>query len=227
MDNSKESLKNALIQALSEKYSEELEKCCEESAQYSYRHHRRMCTISGAKLQIPVYIIKVKRRVIAALITAAALLLIGCTAIVYKEKIGNFFTEVYQDYIRGVFAESEGLNKEFINEYYTLTYVPEGYEVVENKTSKALARSIWRNKNGSELILKQTTIGSGSYFMDNDSNTYSTIEGEEYIIYVHSVNDTYTCFWSNNEYEFSLTMNDTISEEEIIKIILNIELASK
>ena len=227
MDNSKESLKNALIQALSEKYNEELEKCSEESDQYSYRHYKRMCAISGTKLPAPVYIRKVKRRVVAALIAAATLLLIGCTAIVYKEKIGSFFTETYQDHIEGAFVKSEEITKEFINEYYTLTYVPEGYEVVENKISKAFARSIWRNKNGSELILKQTTIGSGSYFMDNDSNTYSTIEAEEYIIYVHSVNDTYTCFWSNDEYEFSLTMNDTISEEEIIKIILNIELASK
>lgn len=227
MDNSKESLKNALIQALSEKYSEELEKCCEESAQYSYRHHRRMCTISGAKLQIPVYIIKVKRRVIAALITAAALLLIGCTAIVYKEKIGNFFTEVYQDYIRGVFAESEGLNKEFINEYYTLTYVPDGYELVETNISPVSIRYVWKSEDSTKIIFEQKELSSFDYYIDNENGETTVIVHNDYTIYRRIVDDTAYYIWSDEKYAMSLYFENIFDDEEVKEIIDGICIIKK
>ena len=227
MDNSKESLKNALIQALSEKYNEELEKCSEESDQYSYRHYKRMCAISGTKFPAPVYIRKVKRRVVAALIAAATLLLIGCTAIVYKEKIGSFFTETYQDHIEGAFVESEEITKEYINEYYTLTYVPEGYELVENKTGKALAQSVWKNANGMELVLVQLPINSGSYFMDNEKDLADVIEMEKFSVYYCCIDGTYRCFWNNKEYAFALYFDNEMSKDEIINIILNMDVISK
>lgn len=214
--------------SLSEKYLKILEFCADESAEYSIRHYKKICKIIDAKPTPSAGVQRIKKRRLAALLVAAVMLLLaGCTAVFYKEQIGDFFTEVYEKYIKGSFAEEDAVNNQFINEYYTLTYVPEGYESLEKNTGKMLARYVWENADGAQMIFAQAPINSGSFFLDNESGTTDVIEMGEYTIYCRIIDGTYSYIWNNEEYAFALYFDNEISEEEIIEIISKIKLFEK
>lgn len=190
-------------------------------------HYRKLSEIFGFEVKNPNIKRKTIRRTVAAILIAAALLLAGCTAVVYKEKIEDFFTTAFDTYIKGYFVSEDAENKEIIEEYYTLTYVPEGYELVEEKHKVEVAISIWETQDGNQLIFEQSTLNAGRYFIDNESGQSDVIETEEYTVYFRNVDGTYRCIWSNEKFAFYLFFEKELSTEEIIKIIEGINPKQK
>ena len=168
---------------------------------------------------------KFEVRSLLALLMATAMLfaLVGCTAAVYKEQIGNFFTEVYEDHIKGGFSTG-GKKNSFIDEYYTLSYVPEGFELVEENVDKLCSRYVWENEFGEKLIFEQAPLNSTDFFIDNESGVSHVIYCNGYTIYCRNINGSYRCIWNGNNYEFALYYWHEMSENEIIDIISKIEI---
>ena len=105
---------------LAAEYERVLEFCSDESGEYSFRHYRKMSSILGARPTASNRIKRIKNRITAAIVAAATLLLLaGCTAAIYKEQIGDFFTSVYETYIKGNFADKDTDNNGSIEEYYS------------------------------------------------------------------------------------------------------------
>lgn len=209
--------------ALADEYDKALGFCADESAEYSLSHYGKMKKIIGAR-PTPCASIRRKRSRIAAVLVAATMLiaLVGCTAAVYKQQIGDFFTVIFDEHIKGSFSEETDVNNQFIDEYYTLTYVPEGYEISDEKLGSLVARSVWYNTDGNKMILIQVPIESINYFINNEIGITDVIEVGEYTVYCRSTVDTYCCIWNNKEYAFELYFDNEISEEEIIHIISKI-----
>ncbi len=206
--------------ALADEYDKALSFCADESAEYSLSHYKKMRRIVGERLAPSVGIRKQRRRLAAVLIAAAMLFaLVGCTVAVYKEQIGAFFTEIFEEHIKGSFTEEDDFNNQFIDEYYTLTYVPEGYELIESRPGELLSTTVWQKADGAQLIFEQTPINSTYYFINNESGTTYVIEAGKYAVYFRSIEGTYTYIWNNEEYAFALYFDIEISEEEIVKII--------
>lgn len=214
--------------ALADEYDKALSFCADESAEYSLSHYGKMKKIIGAR-PTPCASIRRKRSRIAAVLVAATMLiaLVGCTAAVYKQQIGDFFTVIFDEHIKGSFSEETDVNNQFIDEYYTLTYVPEGFEIVDEHLGNLCARYIWENENGEQLIFEQSPINSADYFIDNESGTTEVIEAGKYAVYFRSIEGTYRCIWNNEKYAFALYFDREISEKEIVEIIGEIKPLKK
>lgn len=205
---------------LAAEYERIVAESADESAEYSLRHYRKMSHIIGERPTPSAGIRRAKlRRTAAALIAAVLLLLAGCTAAYYKDKIGDLFLNIYDTYIKGSFAEDDSANDAKIEEYYVPTYLPDGYELVDDKPGIAVAVSVWENQEGNQMILEQTNIDSGRYFIDNESGQSDVIKTEEYTVYFRNIDGTYRCIWSNEQYAFHLYFEKELTTEEIIRII--------
>ena len=105
IDNNKQLMKKAFIEAMWEKYSEELAKCNENEV-CSAEHKKRILKIISNSA-VTTHRKCFTRRTVVALLIAAALLLAGCTAYVYREQIGNFFIEILGGNIVGEFGSDD------------------------------------------------------------------------------------------------------------------------
>ena len=227
MESGKEIFSRAVIDGFEEKYREGLAVSASESGEFSRTHARRMSSIIGSKVKyVADKHTRIKRAALAALI-AAALLLAGCAAIVYKEQIGNFFVEIHDTYIKGDFNKDENENNQIIEEYYTLTYVPEGYELVEEHSNAFWAHSVWKNDKEKSIIFDQSPINSGKYTIDGENGFTDTYILGENTVYCRIIDETYYYIWNNEKYAFSLYSDTKINEEEIIQIIDGITVKSK
>lgn len=227
MESGKEIFSRAVIDGFEEKYREGLAVSAFESDAFSRAHARRMSSILDSRIKyVPDKRTRVKRAVLVALI-AAALLLAGCAAIVYKEQIGDFFVEIRDTYIKGDFIKDEDANNQIIEEYYTLTYVPEGYELVEEYSDVFLAQSVWKNDKEKSIIFDQTPINSVKYSIDGEHGLTNTLNYDQYTVYCRIIDETYYYIWNNEKYAFSLYSDAEIKEEEFIRIIEGISMKSK
>ena len=219
MENGKEIFSRAIIEGFEEKYREGLAVSASESGEFTRTHARRMSSILGSRVKyLPDKRTRIKRAALAALI-AAAILLAGCTAIVYKEQIGDFFVEIRDTYIKGDFIKDEDENNQIIEEYYTLTYIPEGYELVEEYSDAFLAQSVWKNDKEKSIIFEQRPINSVKYTIDGENGFTDTYILGENTVYCRIIDETYYYIWNNEKYAFSLYSDTKINEEEIIQII--------
>ena len=219
MESGKEIFSRAVIDGFEEKYREGLAVSASESGEFSRAHARRMSSIIGSKVKyVADKHTRIKRAAIAALI-AAALLLAGCAAIVYKEQIGDFFVEIHETYIKGSFSNEERANEQIIEEYYIPTYIPNGYVQVKEQKLNSYALYEFSNDNGDVLIFEQVTIESAKFYINNEDGYTNTITLDKKTVYYRVSNGTYVYIWNNEKYAFSLYSNTEINEEEIIQII--------
>lgn len=206
--------------ALADEYDKALGFCADESAEYSLSHYGKMKKIIGAR-PTPCASIRRKRSRIAAGLVAATMLiaLVGCTAAVYKQQIGAFFTEIFEEHIKGSFADETDVNNQFIDEYYKLTYVPEGYELVKENISPATMRYVWESKDTSKIIFEQNTLDTINYFIDNERGEKTVIVHNEYTIYCRINKNTAFYIWSNEKYAMTIYSDNILAEDELKRII--------
>ncbi len=175
---------------------------CDDTVKCSVRHLRRMRYILkyGEMPPRPSY----KKGVLVAVVIAAVLLLTACVAILYGEKILNYWVETYHDH----FAVSQGaddMTHAAITEPCYLAYVPEGYVLEKEDISDAIVYYCWVNEAGKSLIFTQSA-GKGSSFINNNGNHPQevSINGTEMLC----LNDGqgYCFLWNENGYDFMINI---------------------
>ena len=221
----KELFKQAVSEGLTLRINQDT--ACAENIICSDGYYRKLSEIFGFEVTRPNPKRKMLRRTALAALIAAALLLAGCAAIVYKEQIGDFFVEIRDTYIKGDYIKDEDANNQIIEEYYTLTYVPEGYELVEEYSDVFLAQSVWKNDKEKSIIFEQNPINSVKYTIDGENGFTDTYILGEKTVYCRIIDETYCYIWNNEKYAFSLYSDTEINEEEIIQIIDGISMKSK
>ena len=108
-----------------------------------------------------------------------------------------------------------------------MTYVPEGYELVEEYSDVFLAQSVWKNDKEKSIIFDQTPINSVKYSIDGEHGLTNTLNYDQYTVYCRIIDETYYYIWNNEKYAFSLYSDAEIKEEEFIRIIEGISMKSK
>ena len=219
IEQGKENFQKALLDVCKD-YLENLELAPEEDVFISPKLQRKMNRLLK-KQQKPCWkwLNTPFKKVIAAclavlVLTGAAL---GCVMV--KEPIFEFFTEVYEKFSEFFFAsEKEDAASDIITEVHTLTYVPEGYELVENSTlvGNKEWRTVWGNASGEQIVFYQTSLVS-KIVIDTENTEIRMLANGLEIAIVRKEKQIYV-FWSDTKYAYTL-MSYNLSEDEIIKII--------
>lgn len=218
--NDLELFKQALLEALDKNLQEE-EKYFAEEIQTSEKHKIEMNEILSGKY-LPTSTWKLTKAKIAAILIAATLVLVGCAA-VHRNEIRDFVETVYEDYISVGFENSDEAPRQ-IEEYYVLTYIPEGYYIKDHIQMNLSNRYILENDQGDKIIFDQTVL--------NGSSNLDSERGEQYMLYINGkeiyCRDYYDAgchyIWNDGKYAMSVYSVDQIIDEETLgKIIKGIK----
>lgn len=190
-------------------------------------HYQKLSEIFGFEVKKPKIKRTTLRRAVAAILIAAALLLAGCAAYIYKEQIGSFLVIAYDTFFKGGFADENSDNIETIEEYYTLTYLPEGYSTIMNVENSTIVSREYKNNENNTIRFEQTTFDSSSYFFDAEHGETSKFIVNEIEVFKYITENTKIYIWNNEKYAFTLETGRNLSEEEIKDIIIGIVANSK
>lgn len=164
-----------------------------------------------------------RRRKTAMLVAAvlAALMLCGCTAYVYREQIANFLLEYSPVCIDTI--PDNTLTKLDPAPCYGLSYVPEGYELVDQTSRYGSASYIWQNQNSEKILFYQSSpYRLHSY--DWEHTTVQNIQHNQIDIVCFQVNGKYKAYLFKLEgYDFALLVNEKLPETEVLKMIDSLE----
>ncbi|MBR6922530.1 MAG: DUF4367 domain-containing protein [Clostridia bacterium] len=173
------------------------------------------------------YTKKSRVKKIVIILIAAAILLTGCTAIKpVRTAIANFIITIFE---KGSFIDKSEDKKanDRITEFYSPKFIPEGYELVEEKTDKTKAdRIILRvlefKCGDNELSLYQLTSKS-TMTLDTENSEIKTFRVNEIECMSSKNDDGYHIIWDQYGYRFLLSMSADFTEETAIKIIESVE----
>lgn len=200
----------AFAEATAKKYDEELLRC-RKNVSFSPRHARRMREITGYRIISPATVKK-----FLVILIAAVIFLVGCTAIIYHEEIGNFFITHFKT--NSVVEVNEGEKAE-IKEEYDLSYIPEGYVLVYEQKDEFTIRKRWENDSEKNISFTQTVNGSIKFILDKEISNTTTKEHNGKLFLIQSSQDAETFLWSENGYTFYINIPSSIPDSEIYKII--------
>ena len=214
----KQLFKSAILEALSQKYEQELAEC-REDAKCSKEHYLRISKITGIPLARVMGKRRSIRRTFVAILIAAALLLAGCTAYVYRNEIKDFIEEFYDTYIKVSYSEAQIENESYIREVYSLSYVPEDYQLVSEVKNALYVKYMWKSKNGDTLVFEQSLIKESDFFLDSEVEGMQCIEYNGVFVYRRSNNNIWLYFWNDDKYGMSIDSDQKLSDEVLQEII--------
>lgn len=222
MDNiseGREKLQKALLE-VSQNYLKNLELAPEESVSFSPKLKRKMKRLVKSQQKSRwKWVNTPLKRVIAACLAVLILsgVLISCTPI--REPIVEFFTEVYEKFTEFFFGEE---NKDaalgFITEIHTLSYVPDGYELVKSSvlSGDKERHTVWKNSEDKEIMFYQSLL-INKITVDSENAENKVLSNGLQIAMIQKEDVNYV-FWNDEEYAYTLIVSN-LSEEEIIKMI--------
>lgn len=221
MINQRDTFKKALFEAMSEKYDNELSNIdSEQKIICSKKHYLKLSAIFGFKVnQNKKYFVRI---LVGILI--AALILTGCTAYVYRNEIKEFFVEIYEKHISVTYDNDNKTtmsNDELIP--CQCTYIPEGYELVNESNNSLYISYRWQDVNGNLITLQQSTFDGTDMFLDAEHGDTEIINNEQYEVYFRRFDNSYHYIWNDGNYAFRLISTVQLDSDELFKIIKGIK----
>ena len=210
----------ALVEGLSIKFEQELANSTE-SALCSEEHKAAMLEIIATGKAIEQRM--GKKRLIAILVAAALLLLAGCTAYVYRNEIGSFVENIYEEYVNVELPEDDNVLTE-IEHAYTLSYIPDGYVLTDEIAIDAWIMYQYTNEREEKIKFNQYPMGATiDIGIDNDNGNVEVIKYENVEIYIRTTEKKNHCVWYDEGYAFTLTCSKELGRDEVLKIIEGME----
>ena len=217
MDNktNQELFKQALVEGVNRRIDREIA-ACDEEITYSRRHIKNMARIvNGKSIKKPL-----NRKMIAILVAAAILLLAGC-AIIYRNEIREFVTDVKEFFVKIKFEDGETESRA-IDEIYELTYVPEGYMLEKEEVNRMRAQYLFTNADNEYIKFIQQSLDASSFSVDSEQSSYEIAYIGQYEIYYRQINSGYYYIWNDGKYAMQLHSNDELSKQVLMLIIYGI-----
>ena len=207
-----ELFKQALNEAVSNKFDKMADECTEEIV-YSEKHKLAMRTIIYGKADTKRVLSPKMKRIIAILV-AVALLLTSC-GIIFRNEI----CEIFKEFFVSLTYEGDEESPLIIKEVYTLSYVPEEYSLEKESITTVRVRYEYENEDGEILSFEQRALSHSGYYIDSESG-YSKIEDiVNYEIYYRNVNGM-NCYVSNDgKYIITFITSEKLTTEHIILML--------
>lgn len=219
MDKTNEELfKQAINEALTNKF-QRMADACDEEIVCSRRHRKAMrAIVNGKTPKKPL-----STKMIAILVAAAILLLAGC-AIIYRDEIREFITNIKEFFVEAKFDEGEN-DSQNIDEIYELTYIPEGYILADERINRMAVQYVFINADGKSIRFMQQALDSSTFSIDSEHSDNTIIEIENYTIYSRIAGNMHYYLWNDGKYALKLISAIELTDEELLSIIngLNIK----
>jgi len=221
MDKTNEALfKQAINEGLTNKF-QRMADACDEEIVCSRRHKKAMrAIVRGKTPRKPMT--PMNRRVVAVLIAAAILLLAGC-AIIYRDEIREFVTNIKEFFIEVKFDEGEN-DSQYIDEIYELTYVPEGYILKDKNINRMGVQYIFTNSDSKRIKFIQQSLDASNFYIDSEHSDNTIIAMENYTIYTRKTGDTFYYLWNDGKYAMQIYSSESLSDDELLLIIDGIRI---
>ena len=154
-----------------------------------------------------------------AMKTTATLLAAALGATVAMAYVAHYFQMVRYDHEKYSFVRYQEVgtgdrSAEFVP--YHITYVPDGFVLTEERTTKISLEERYEDYNGAVLVFRQIEADKITFFVDTEGAEIENIQlnGKLQAFYLQS--ETYnTVYWSDGEYSFRLTGN--ISKDLLVQ----------
>lgn len=221
MDKTNEELfKQAINEALTNKF-QRMADACDEEIVCSRRHRKAMrAIVRGKTPRKPMT--PMNRRVVAVLIAAALLLLAGC-AIIYRDEIRGFITNIREIFVELRFEEGEQESRE-IEEIYELTYVPEGYSLKSQRINRMAVEYVFSNADNKSIRFIQQSLDASSFSVDSEHSDNTIFESGNYTIYTRKTGNMYYYLWNDGRYAMQIYSSESLSDDELLLIIDGIRI---
>ena len=207
-----ELFKQALVEGVSRRIDREIA-ACDEKVVFSRRHIKNMERIvKGKTPKKPI-----NKKMVAILVAAAVLLLAGC-AIIYRDQIRDFITNVKEFFVEIKFDEGEN-DSQTIDEIYELTYVPEGYKLETQVINRMVVQYKFTNEFGESVKFIQRSLDASNFYVDIEHSDNVIIEIGEYTVYSRKTNGTYYYLWNDGKYALHVYSIMELSDSELMLII--------
>ena len=164
-----------------------------------------------------------RRRLLAILVAAALLLLAGCTAFVYRNEIGSFVENVFDEYVNVDLPDSDNNSLTKIEHVYTLSYVPEGYVLTEESIVDIGVMYIYTNEFSEQIVFDQSISDFSNVGIHNDGGEATVFKHNNREIYIRNTEKLKHIVWVERGYVITVTIPQSIDDEEVIKILDGIE----
>ncbi len=210
----------AIVEGLSSKFEQELANSTE-SVLCSEEHKAAMLEIIATGKAIEQRM--GKKRLIAILVAATLLLFAGCTAYVYRNEIGSFVENIYEEYVNVELPEDDNVLTE-IEHAYTLSYIPDGYVLTDEIAIDAWIMYQYTNDREEIIEFNQYPMGATiDIGIDNDNGDVEVIKYENVEIYIRATEKKKHYVWYDEDYAFTLTCSKEVERDEVLKIIDGME----
>lgn len=215
MDN----VKKLFIQALIEAKDNELSKLKSEDEiewEFSEKFENSMDKLIKKNNHIQLSTRRTVRRGLLAAIIALIIAFTGLMSVsATRESIIEFVKKVFSNRNEITLSENSTPPVDKIETEYTLTALPEGFEVKEYQKDDLGILTVWENSNGNRIILMQDLLDSNFSF-DNE-HEYEELYINGYEAYYYSSQLT----WTDGIYWFTLGITNG-EKSEILELAKNI-----
>ena len=207
----------AVAEGLVEKYDAQIA-TIDENVVCSTRHTKRMKQILAG--QTPTHN-RISKKTIGAILLAAALLLMGCTAYEFRNEIRDFFVENYETFVKVTFDNGKD-DEQIISETYELTYMLEGYEQTETIVNPSIVLYEYRNSEEHVIIFSQSLLDS-NYRVDAEHSDCTFLTIGEYRVYHRYTEQNNTYIWNDGHYSLYIYSDMALSNADLENLISGIK----
>ena len=163
------------------------------------------------------------KRAVACILIVAMLFASSMTIEAVREPVVEFFVSVYEKFAEIFFGDDEIENSPYnVYKIYAPEYIPDGYEIVEQKITGTLYITTILKNEYSVIHLKQYILKVNSTF-DNEKADFLIETKNGITIAVFEKLERKALYWNSGEYAFKLVVPKEFSEEECIKIIESVK----
>lgn len=218
MDKTNEALfKQAINEALTNKF-QRMADACDEEIVCSRRHRKAMrAIVSGKTPKKPL-----STKMIAILVAAAILLLAGC-AIIYRDEIRGFITNIREIFIELRFEEGEQESRN-IEDIYELTYIPDGYSLEGQQINRMRAEYLFTNSDNNYVKFIQQSLDASSFHIDCEHSDNTVFDIGNYTLYTRKTGDIFYYLWNDGKYAMQIYSSESLSDDELLLIIDGIRI---
>ena len=207
-----ELFKQALVEGVNRRLDREIS-ACDENIAYSRRHIKNMERIvKGKTPKKPI-----NKKMVAILVAAAVLLLVGC-AIIYRNEIREFVTDLSEYFVKIKFEDGENFSQN-MEDIYELTYLPEGYTLETQVVNRMVVEYLFTNADDDYIKFIQQSIDASNFYVDIENSDNVIIEIGDYTVYSRKTNGTYYYLWNDGKYALHVYSSMELSDSELMLII--------